>query len=277
MWTFGAKVAGQIVAFGPDPHNPGKSIDYGSQVEQGTVLATLDPTPYKARVDQEMAAYDRAKAQLTLAQAKAKGEAAEVAKATVAAAEAGVRQSRVALDQAKTDLAYTVIKSPCKGVIIVIRVNVGQNVGPNPNAASVFLIAKNLKKMQVWAQVNEADMGRIKEGMDTTFTVDAFPKEVFKGKVKQIRLDAQMTQNVVIYTVVIDVDNRDPKLLPYLTANVMFEIDRRHNVLRVPNAALRWRPQPGQRQMVPHLSPPGKRRMTFVGACSGSRSPTAGT
>ena len=111
----GAKVAGQIVKFGDDPQNPRKSIDCGSQVEVGTILAAIDPTLYQARVDQEEAAYQRAKAELTLAQVKAKGEAAEVAKALVTAAEAAVHQSQAALRQARTNLAYTVIKFARQG------------------------------------------------------------------------------------------------------------------------------------------------------------------
>ena len=118
--------------------------------------------------------------------------------------------------------------------------------------------------MQVWASVNEADIGRIKTGMDTTFTVATLPKEVFKGKVKQIRLNAQSTQNVVTYTVVIDVDNHDLNLLPYLTADVKFEIGERHNVLCVPNARLRRKPRLGQLPLTTGPAPVDNARRDLI-------------
>jgi HlyD family secretion protein len=114
------------------------------------------------------------------------------------------------------------------------------------NAPSLFLIAKDLKRMQVWASVNEADVGNIHEGQVVSFTVDTFPHEVFHGTVGQIRYNATMTQNVVTYTVVVFVPNDNLKLLPYLTANLQFQVDERLDALLVPNAALRWRPQPEQ-------------------------------
>ena len=114
------------------------------------------------------------------------------------------------------------------------------------NAPSLFLIAKDLRRMQVWASVNEADIGQIHVDMPVNFTVDAFPGETFRGKVTQIRMNATMTQNVVTYTVVVTTDNSSGKLLPYLTANVQFEVDHRSGVLLVPNAALRWKPQTSQ-------------------------------
>jgi len=110
------------------------------------------------------------------------------------------------------------------------------------NAPSLFLIAKDLKRMQVWVAVNEADIGKIRPGQPVTFTVDAYPGETFRGEVGKVRLNASMTQNVVTYTVEIVTDNSDGRLLPYLTANVQFELNRRGNVFLVPNAALRWKP-----------------------------------
>jgi RND family efflux transporter MFP subunit len=247
----GAQVAGQIVSLGidpraaTDPNFKDKKIDYNSPVEVGTVLAKIDPTVYAARHEQEKAGLRRARAELQLAEAKAKQQTPEVAKASLEAAEATVQQSQSALAVARTNLDYTVITSPVKGVIIDRRVNVGQNVAPaGPNAPSLFLIAKDLKKMQIWASVNEADVARIRKGMEVRFTVDAFPKETFKGTVSQIRLNAAMVQNVVSYTVVIAFENPDLKLVPYLTANVQFQVEKRKNVLRVPNAALRWKPVP---------------------------------
>src|SRR5204863_4905711 len=114
------------------------------------------------------------------------------------------------------------------------------------NAPSLFLIAKDLTRLQVWASVNEADIGQIHPGQPVSFTVDAFPNEAFRGEVLQIRLNATMTQNVVTYTVVVTTDNSSGKLLPYLTANLQFEVDRRKDALLIPNAALRWKPRPNQ-------------------------------
>ena len=167
----------------------------------------------------------------------------EVALANVEVGKAAIKQEEAMLQQVKTNLDYTTIKSPVEGTIIDRRVNIGQTVVSSLNAPSLFLIAKDLRKMQVWASVNEADIGRLKEELPVTFTVDAFPNEVFHGKVSRIRLNATMTQNVVTYTVVVSFDNSDMKLIPYLTANVNFEIDRRSNALLVPNAALRWQPR----------------------------------
>jgi HlyD family secretion protein len=125
-------------------------------------------------------------------------------------------------------------------------VNIGQTVVASLNAPSLFLIAKDLTRMQVWVAVNEADIGKIRPGLPVTFTADAFPGESFRGEVGKVRLNASMTQNVVTYTVEIVTDNSNGRLLPYLTANVQFELDRRSKVLMVPNAALRWRPSAEQ-------------------------------
>jgi len=170
----------------------------------------------------------------------------KVAKANVAVGRATIRQNEASLRMEKTNLGYTTIKSPVRGVIIDRRVNIGQTVVASLNAPSLFLIAKDLRRMQVWASVNEADIGRIRVDMPVRFTVDAYAGQMFRGKVTQVRMNATMTQNVVTYTVVVTTDNSSGKLLPYLTANVQFEVDQRSDVLLVPNAALRWKPQASQ-------------------------------
>jgi HlyD family secretion protein len=293
----GAQVVGPILNFGMDPRaadDPqfkGKHIDYGAPVEEGTVLAQIDPAVYTANRDQAKALLDRAKSDLGQLiahrdQALAEWNRAQklhsvnlnsrsptgaslattfepikaisdsdydlalanyaVAKANTAVGESTIAQSEAALKLAETNLSYTTIKSPVKGTIIDRRVNVGQTVVASLNAPSLFLIAKDLRQIQVWSSVNEADIGRLKIGMPVRFTVDAFPNDVFHGEIEQIRLNATMTQNVVTYTVVITTDNSDLKLLPYLTADVKFEVDDRKDVLLVPNAALRWQPKPNQ-------------------------------
>lgn len=168
------------------------------------------------------------------------------AKATVAKSHADLNNARANLKRAQTNLGYCTIKSPVEGVIIDRRINVGQTVVSSLNSPSLFLIAKDLKRMQVWASVNEADIGHIHSGQSVTFTVDAYPGQPFHGIVApdQPRLNASMNQNVVTYTVVVNTDNSNGRLLPYLTADLQFEVDRRDKVLMVPNVALRWHPTP---------------------------------
>lgn len=168
----------------------------------------------------------------------------EVAKANVAVCIAAVDQQEAILASAEQNLAYTTISSPIKGTIIDRRVNIGQTVVASLNAPSMFLIAKDLRRMEIWTLVNEADIGRLKVGMPVHFSVDAYPGEMFKGVVRQVRLNASMTSSVVLYTVVVTANNDDLRLLPYLTANVRFEVDKRVDALLVPNAALRYTPRP---------------------------------
>ena len=262
----GAQVAGRIVSFGKDAK--GKPVDYGSVVEAGMVLARIDDSLYAADVAQaeaqllsNKAGLQKAKADLTrteqdwkraqvlgssqaLSQSsfEAYESAHKTAVAQVAVSEAAIRQAEAALKRAQRNLGYCTITSPVKGIIIDRRVNTGQTVVASLNAPSLFLLAKDLTRIQVWVAVNEADIGRIHPGLPVSFTVDAFPNETFKGQVGKIRLNASMTQNVVTYTVEIATDNADGRLLPYLTANVQFQLQQLANVLQAPNAALRWSP-----------------------------------
>lgn len=266
----GAQVAGLIKNLGRDLRDATKSIDYGSEVEAHTVLANIDPALYQAQYNQAKANLEQSEANLLNLQAKLDQTerdwkraqvlrplksiadvdydtaqyAFESAKAALAVGRATIEQNKASQELAATNLGYCTIASPVKGVIIDRRVNVGQTVVSALNAPSLFLLAKDLKRMQVWAQVNEADIGRIHVDQSVTFTVDAFSGETFKGSVGQIRLNAQMTQNVVTYTVVVNTDNSNGKLLPYLTANLQFELEKRTDVLKVPSMALKWKPQP---------------------------------
>jgi HlyD family secretion protein len=203
----------------------------------------LQPSHTIADVD-----YDTAKATYETAVANLGVDEAMLAQAKAAKvqAEKAKRQAEASLREAQVNLGYTQIRSPVEGVIVDRRVNVGQTVVAGLNAPSLFLIAKDLKRLQVWASVNEADIGNIHPGQAVHFSVDAYPNRVFNGVVGQIRLNASMTQNVVTYTVVVNTDNSDGKLLPYLTANVQFQVAEHTDVVLVPNAALRWRPQLGQ-------------------------------
>ena len=249
--------------------DPIKTVDFCSKVHEGQLLATIDPTLYEAQVAQADASLARAEADLLqyrtkLEQTEQEWKRAEilrpknaiadsdydlavsnyhVAQANVAVGEAAKRQAEAALSIVQTNLDYTVIKSPVEGTIIARRVNVGQTVVASLNTPSMFLIAKDLRRMQVWASVNEADIGQIRVGMPVRFSVDAFPGDTFHGAVTQIRMNAQMTQNIVLYTVVVTTDNSNLKLLPYLTASLHFEVGCRDDVLLVPNAALRWKPK----------------------------------
>ena len=201
-----------------------------------------------AEYDTFEAAHETAKAAMAVGDAAINQSRAalETSKGAVAEAAAAVESAQALLKKAETNLGYTTITSPIRGVIIDRRVNIGQTVVASLNAPSLFLLAKDLTRMQVWASVNEADIGRIKPGQKVRFTVDSYPEEMFTGEVSQIRLNASMTQNVVTYTVIVAADNSQGKLLPYLTANLKFEIDRRSKVLLVPNQALRWRPDASQ-------------------------------
>jgi HlyD family secretion protein len=290
----GAQVAGKIVVFGEDKH--GKTVDYGSVVEEGTVLARIDDALYaadaaaaQAQLGQAKAALQRSEADLNQLKAKvyqtqrdwararklgpsdalsqsdfdaaqsayeiAKANL-EVGKAAIVQAKMSVKQSEAALKKAQQNLSYCTIVSPVKGVIIDRRVNIGQTVVASLNAPSLFLIAKDLKRLQVWVSVNEADIGHIHPGQPVTFTVDAYAGEVFQGEVGKVRLNATMTQNVVTYTVEVLTDNSSGKLLPYMTANVKFIMGEGRQVLLVPNAALRWTPRP--EQIAPEFRSPAK-------------------
>ncbi|MGA2787483.1 MAG: efflux RND transporter periplasmic adaptor subunit [Verrucomicrobiota bacterium] len=262
----GAQVAGRITSFGTDIN--GQTIDYNSVVEKGAMLAKIDDSVYaadlsvakageltaaanleqmNARLDQAEAEWKRAQElydSKLMSQVDYDTDKAnyEVAKANVSVARSGIAQAQADLDKAQRNLDFCVISSPVRGVIIDRRVNIGQTVVSSLNAPSLFLIAEDLTKMQIWVSMNEVDVARIKPGAPVTFTCDAFPGRQFEGTIGKVRLNATMTQNVVMYTVVVNTENPDNVLLPYLTANVIFTVGKQTNALLVPNAALRWSP-----------------------------------
>ncbi len=245
-------------------------VDFNSTVKKGQVIARIDPQLFDAALEQGRANLLAAEANLAKAQVQsadaerqykrsrslatrnlvAPADAdtsqanAEASRAAVRAAQAAVAQARASLNQARVNLAYTTIVSPIDGVVISRNVDVGQTVAASLQAPTLFTIAEDLAKMQVHANVAEADIGRIRNGMVITFSVDAYPREQFKGVVQQVRNSPQTLQNVVTYDVVVNVDNPDLRLKPGMTANVTFVYAESDEVLRVPNAALRFRPPP---------------------------------
>jgi HlyD family secretion protein len=245
-------------------------VDFNSQVTKGQVLAKLDPDFFSAALEQTRANYTAAQANVLKAKVQATDAdrqfkraqslaerdliaaadrdtaqaTADAARAQVQSAEASLEQSRAALHQAEVNLTYTTIVSPINGIVLSRSVDVGQTVAASLQAPVLFLIAEDLSKMQVDTSVAEADVGKLSPGMEASFTVDAYPAERFHGKVRQIRNAPQTVQNVVTYDVVIDVNNADLKLKPGMTANVTFVHADKTDVLRVPNAALRFRPPP---------------------------------
>ncbi|MGP1678453.1 MAG: efflux RND transporter periplasmic adaptor subunit [Burkholderiales bacterium] len=187
--------------------------------------------------DKALAVYNGAQEQVKTARAQL-----AVAEAQAKNAEAVVKQRESQLAQARVDLDRTIIRAPVDGVVIKRSVDAGQTVAASLQAPELFQIAQNLREMQVEASIDEADVGRVKIDQDATFSVDAFPGRTFSGKVMQVRKAALVVQNVVTYTVVISAANPDLRLLPGMTANVRITTDRRDNAVKLPNAALRFRP-----------------------------------
>ena len=257
-------------------------VDFNSRVHRGDVIAEIDPSLLQATLLQASADLENAKANVVsaeaglkkanavLAQTKADFDRAaalaktnagtqqeldlaranyESAKASVDAADAGVAQAKAQVSQksaavevARTNLAYTVIHSPIDGVVVARNVDVGQTVAASLQAPTIFTIAQDLTKMQVYAKVDESDVGRIKLGHPVTFKVDAFPKDHFTGTVSQIRMNPTTVQNVVTYDAIIDFNNPELKLFPGMTAYVTIPVATVENVVKVPNAALRFNP-----------------------------------
>ena len=276
----GAQVNGRIMKFGTDID--GKTVDYGSRVKKGAVLALIDDVIYKSELQQAQASKAQAAAAIMTAEASIKECAAneilaknewerakslsekkimsdsetDSARATYLASCAQSAKAQASLAQAKAQLAnaeavlikaernleYCSIVSPVDGIIIDRRVSIGQTVVSNQTASSMFLVAKDFKKMQVWVSVNEADVGAVRVGMPVRFSCDAFPNEIFEGTVHRIRLNATLSSNVVTYIVEVNAPNDNLRLLPYLTANVKFIRGERKNVLAVANALLRFQP-----------------------------------
>ena len=255
----GAQVSGRVVEL---------HADFNEQVKKGQIIAKLDESVLKAQIDQAQASYDLAvanqrkaavavsDAQRQLARQKtlhdqqliagATVETFEVARdtaiASAAAARAQVSQAAANLKQAKTNLSYATILSPVDGVVLSRAVELGQTVAASLQAPVLFTIAENLERMQIDTAVAESDVGSLRDGITAQFTVDAFPGKTFEGVVRQVRNAPVTTAGVVTYDAVIDVENKDKTLRPGMTANVTFVLDQVSDAVKIPNAALRFKP-----------------------------------
>ena len=259
----GAQVTGRVVEL---------DADYNTPVKKGQVLAKLDPSIYKAQIEQAQAAYDLALANEQKAEAAlmdgerqykrqkgledqqlVAGATVETyqltylsAKAALEASKASVKQAAANLSQAKTNLGYCTIYSPIDGVVLTRTYDIGQTVQASFSAPTLFTIAEDLSHMQIDTAVAEGDVGQLKDGIKADFTVDAFPSKTFHGTVRQVRNSPTTNQGVVTYDAVIDVDNEDHALRPGMTANVTFVLASVENAIKIPNAALRFKPSRDQ-------------------------------
>jgi HlyD family secretion protein len=257
----GSQISGIIQSLG---------ADFNDQVKEGQIVAQLEPTRFKANLEQARASlknaqasqaravvnlavakreYDRARA---LADQKVIGESEleelkakyDLAKVEVQAAEAQVAQSRAQVGMAQVDLERTTIRSPISGTVLQRAVDVGQTVAASLSAPTLFTIAQDLSKMEVRAAVDESDVGKLREGMEARFAVDAHPGREFAATIHQIRSNPNVQQNVVTYDAILRVDNPEGRLRPGMTASVRIVTERREDALRVPNVALRFKPPP---------------------------------
>jgi HlyD family secretion protein len=255
----GTQVSGTIASLG---------TDFNLVVKKGQVIATLDPALLQSQVDQASATVTRLKtdiqqaeiqyedAQLKLKRAEQLAESqlipqqdvdtakstSRVAEAALGGSKAQLTQAQASLDQAQVNLSHTIIKSPTDGIVLSRNVEVGQTVSAGLSAPTLFVIARDLTKLELQARVDEADIGGVTGGHPVTFTVDAYPRRTFTGAVRLVRLQPQTVQNVVTYTTVIDVPNPDGALKPGMTSTVSIETARADHTLRVPAAALRFTP-----------------------------------
>lgn len=257
--TVGSQISGQVTDV---------LVDYNSEVKKGEVLARIDPSTYEAQIEQGNAQIANAQASLKQAQATlANAEldytrkadlgtqklvaqsdvdlaraARDQARAQVNAAQASIRQQTASTQTTRVNLDRTVIRSPVDGVVLTRSIEPGQTVAASLQAPELFTIAEDLSKMKIELAVDEADIGQVKVGQSVSFTVDAFADRQFRGEVQQVRLSATTTSNVVTYPVVVSVDNSDGTLLPGLTVNAEIEVSKRDDILKISNAALRYKP-----------------------------------
>jgi len=229
-------------------------VDFNDRVTKGQILMRLDPAVFKARIRQAQAQLESAQASLVLARANFERNqrlqkqgfisavAQEQSRRELDVALANVELARAQLDAAQTDLNNSVVRSPIDGVVIKRNTDVGQTVAATFQAPDLFQIAQDLKKMQIYASVSEADVGHIRAGQQVRFMVDAYQGQEFEGRVAQFRLNPATTSGIVTYTIVIDVDNPDEQLKPGMTAQTRIVVASKKDVMRIPTAALRFHP-----------------------------------
>ena len=244
-------------------------VDFNSEVKKGQILAQIDPANFQASVDQATAQINNAEANLAKLNAVtemsrktytryknlyaknfiAKSELDQAESdylsnlAQIASAKAQISQARATLNTAMTNLGYTKIVAPVDGTVISREINLGQPVAASFQAPELFTIAQDLTKMQIEVNVSEADIGKVKEGQNVTYTLDGYPDNNFNGKVTQVRISPTTVSNVVTYVVIVDVNNEDLKLVPGMTANVSIITEKSENVLCAPNIALKFTPE----------------------------------
>jgi HlyD family secretion protein len=257
--------------------------DFNTNVNAGQLLAQLDPTFLQASVNEQRANVDRAKAQVSEAErtfnrtselsSKSLVSQADMdaARTALEASKASLAQAGATLERASVNLRYATIRAPISGVVISRNVDVGQTVAASLQAPTLFTIAQDLRKMQVQASIDEADIGNVKVKQEATFSVDSYPEETFRGEVSQIRLAPVITQNVVTYNVIIDVDNPQQKLMPGMTATVSIEVTHKENVIRVPLQAARFTPPADDEEEKPATA-----RREQRGGTNGKPSPEQG-
>lgn len=270
--TVGSQISGQV---------DDVLVDFNSPVKKGDILARIDPSTYRAQLEQGNAAIASARAQLAQAQATLRNAgldfqrkqdlvqqkliarsdfdlaraALDQARAQVNSAQAQIRQQTAAVKNTQVNIDRAVIRSPVDGVVLTRKIDPGQTVAASFSAPELFTIAEDLAKMQIELAVDESDIGQIRVGQQVGFSVDAFPDRQFTGVVAQVRLAATTTNNVVTYPVIVNVDNSDGTLLPGLTVNAEIEVSSRENVLKLGNAALRFKP--GDDSPLADLQPQG--------------------
>ncbi|MCQ2574519.1 MAG: efflux RND transporter periplasmic adaptor subunit [Alphaproteobacteria bacterium] len=239
--SVGSQVSGTIDAI---------YVDYNSRVKKGDILLTIEPSVLQSSVDEAMASLKSSESNLNFAKSeyqrnKSLYDAGFISRAemeqsltTYEQAEQNVKKAQYSYNRAVTNLGYATITSPVDGTVISRKVDKGQTVAASFQTPDLFEIAEDLSKMQIETSVSEADIGMIKEGQDVTFTVDAYSSDVFEGEVRQIRLSPTTTSNVVVYTVVIDVDNADLRLMPGMTAFVTIVVAESKNAWKVQNSGL---------------------------------------
>ena len=243
--TVGSQVSGIITDI---------KVDYNAHVTNGQIIAQIDPSTLQQQLNQAAAELANAQAAQQLAELKF-GRAQELranqlisqadydeADVSLQQAKAVVQTKEANVNKSKVDIEHAIIYSPIDGMVISRAVDVGQTVAASLNAPTLFTIAQDLRKMRIEAAVSEADVGGVEEGQPVKFSVDAFPSRQFTGRVTQVRYEATVSQNVVHYTAIVEVDNDDLKLRPGMTANTSIVTAERRDVLRIPNAALRFRP-----------------------------------